>query len=141
MHQATKTSNRSVNLSSLFEADILTTHQFSRVFQQNGHFEPEERLMFAVLTDAVECFQKYLDAKSRRCRTLFAEAETWINSKDSRSPFSFEQICQALNISPSYIRLGLMQWRLARVSDRSPRRRIREPLRYPYRVKNNRMSI
>ena len=141
MGEASKMSGRAIRISSLFEPDVLTTHQFFRVFQQKGHFEPEERLMFAVLTDAVECFQKYLDAKSRRCRALFNEADAWIKSKDSGSLFSFEQICQALNISSSYIRLGLMQWRLAQVSDRSPRRRIRESLRYQYRAKNNRMSI
>lgn len=45
------------HLGSLFEPDILATHQFCRVFKKKGYFEPEERLMFAVLTDAVNAFK------------------------------------------------------------------------------------
>ena len=138
---STATVNGSIRFSSFFEPDILTTHRYLKIYRQKNHFEPEERLLFAVLTDAVECFQRYLDAKSPRCRALFAEADVWINTKDSRSLFSFEHICQVLNISPSYLRLGLMQWRSAHECNRTPRKRIRESLRYQYRVKSNRMSI
>ena len=124
----------------LFEPDILTTHRFLKVYHQKGQLGPEERLMFAVLTDAIECFQKYFGAQSRRCRTLFGEASTWIESTDSTWPFSFEQICETLNISPSYLRTGLARWRLSCEKDKPARRRIREPLRYQYRVKQNRIS-
>ena len=82
------------HLGSLFEPDILATHQFCRVFKKKGYFEPEERLMFAVLTDAVECFQKYLSSKSPRCRGLFTQADAWIRSTESRWPYSFEHICR-----------------------------------------------
>lgn len=133
--------DRSVSSNSFFEPDILTTHQYFKVFRQKGQFEPEERLMFAVLTDAIECFQKYFGAQSRRCRVLFGEAEAWIANQDSKSLFSFENICQVLSISPSYLRVGLMRWRLAHESNKGPRKRIREPLRYQYRVRNTRMSF
>jgi hypothetical protein len=96
--------------------------------------------MFAVLTDAVECFQKYLGANSRRCRAMFGDAETWINSKDSRWPFSFEHICEMLRLSPSYLRMGLMRWRVAHETKKALHKRIREPLRYQYRVKANRIG-
>lgn len=132
---ATNVNNGRIRTGALFEPDILTTHEFFGVFRQKGHFAPEEKLMFAVLTDAVECFQKYVDTSSRRCRTLFAQADAWIASTESHWPYSFEQICLTLNLSPSYIRFGLMQWRLAHESKSAPRRRIREPLRYQYRVK------
>jgi hypothetical protein len=132
---------RPVQFNSFFEVDILTSHQYLKVYRQKSHFEPEERLMFAVLTDAIECFQKYFGASSRKCRASYSEAEAWIASKESRWPYSFEHICQVLNISPSYLRLGLMKWRSARESDRTPRKRIREPLRYQYRVKGNRISM
>jgi hypothetical protein len=97
--------------------------------------------MFAVLTDAIECFQKYLGANGRRRRNLFAEADAWICSRDSSSPYSFEQICEVLHINPNYLRLGLMQWRVNHESQKNPRKRIREPLRYQYRVKHNRVTI
>jgi hypothetical protein len=136
---AAAASNRSV--ASLFEPDILTTHQYLQVFHQKGQFEPEEKLMFAILSDAIECFQKHFGAQTRRCRALYGEVEEWIASQDSKSLFSFEHICQVLKISPSYLRLGLMQWRLAHESTKGPRKRIREPLRYQYRVRNTRMSF
>ncbi len=129
-----------VGFRSLLEPDILTAHRFLKVYHQKGHLGPEERLMFAVLTDAIECFQKYFNAESRRCRTLFGEASKWIESTDSTWPFSFEQICQTLNISPSYLRTGLARWRLSCENGKPARRRIREPLRYQYRVKHNRIS-
>jgi hypothetical protein len=97
--------------------------------------------MFAVLTDAVECFQKHVCGQNRRSRMLFAEAGAWIESKDASWPFSFEQICQTLDINPSYLRMGLTRWRSLNDKKRPARRRIREPLRYQYRVKQNRISV
>lgn len=126
---------------STVEPDVLTSFKYFNVFRQKNHFAPEERLMFAVLANAIEHFQKYLGANSRRCRHLFREAESWILSKDCSGPFSFEQICDVLHIDPSYLRLGLTRWRSAHGMKMSPRRRIREPLRYQYRVKHNRVSI
>lgn len=126
---------------SFFEPDVLTSHGFFKVYQQRAQWDPEERLMFAVLTDAVECFQKHVDSQSRRSRLLFAEAAEWIESREESSPFSFEQICQTLNINPSYLRTGLTRWRSLYEKNRPARRRIREPLRYRYRVKQNRISV
>ena len=94
MNKTAAATDRSV--ASLFEPDVLTTHRFFKVFQQKGQLDPEENLMFAVLTDAIECFQKYFGDQSRRCRVLFGEAEAWIANQDSKSLFSFENICQVL---------------------------------------------
>lgn len=141
MIQRTSTGNRFVNVQSLFEPDILTTYGYSKVFRQKNHYGPEERLMFAVLTDAIECFQKYLGATNRRGRVLFGEAAAWINSKDSRWPYSFEHICETLNLSPSYLRSGLLRWRLDNETRIGMRKRIREPLRYQHRVRASSIHI
>lgn len=124
-----------------FEPDILAGHQFFKVFQQRSGSDPERRLMLAVLSDAIECYQKYANATTRRGRNLFTNAEKWINSRDTSWPYSFEHICDVLNISGNYLRLGLMQWRIQNESGNGPRKRIREPLRYQYRVKHNRVRI
>lgn len=97
--------------------------------------------MLAVLSDAIECYQKYATATTRRGRNLFTNAERWINSRDASWPYSFEHICDVLSINANYLRLGLMQWRLQNESGSGPRKRIREPLRYQYRVKHNRVRI
>ena len=130
-----------VRFRSSFEPDVLTSHRFFKVYRQKAQWEAEKRLMFAVLTDAVECFQKYHGGQTRRARVLFTEAAEWIDSRDSSWPFSFEQICHALDLKPSYLRMGLTRWRSFYGKKRPARRRIREPLRYQYRVKQNRISV
>jgi hypothetical protein len=124
-----------------FEPDILSGHQFFKIFRQKSHSEREEKLMFAVLTDAIECFQKYLGENSRRSRRLYGEAEAWIACRDSSWPYSFENICDVLNINANYLRLGLMQWRINHQSHKKFPKRLREPLRYQYRVKHTRVGF
>jgi hypothetical protein len=124
-----------------FEPDILSGHQFFKIFRQKSHSEREEKLMFAVLTDAIECFQKYLGENSRKSRRLYSEAEAWIACRDSSWPCSFENICDVLNINANYLRLGLMQWRINHQSHKKFSKRLREPLRYQYRVKHTRVGF
>ena len=131
----------SVHAGVSFEADILASFQYSKANQRRDHFFPEQKLMFAVLTDAIECFQKYIASTNRRSRNLFREAERWILSHEKDWPFSFEHICDALHLSPSYLRVGLLRWRANHDTPNYPNSRIREPLRYQYRLRNSRISI
>lgn len=124
-----------------FEPDVLSGHQFFKIYRQKSHSDREEKLMFAVLTDAIECFQKYMGGNSRRSLTLFREAEAWIACRDSSWPYSFENICEVLNINANYLRIGLMQWRINHESHKKMPKRLREPLRYQYRVKHPRISF
>ena len=83
-------------------------------FFTNGIHGGEERLMLAVLQDAVECFQKHAMAEYLWERKLFQEAEDWILERNSDWLFSFKNICQALRLNPDYIRRGLLVWKEAR---------------------------
>jgi hypothetical protein len=76
--------------------------------------EGEERLMLAVLENATEDFQKYVLATDRRGKELFEEAEEWILESDSPSFFSFENICEHLQLDPDYVRRGFMRWKEAK---------------------------
>jgi len=131
----------SIPVSSYSEPDILISHEYFKVFRQKSHFAPEEKLMFAVLADAIECFQKYLGVNGCRRRKLFLQAEAWIYSGDSSWPYSFENICEVLNINPKYLRLGLIQWRVTHESQENPRKNRRKTLRYQNTVKSNRVCI
>ena len=71
--------------------------------------------MFAVLESAVEDFQKYFFARNRGTKKLFQETEEWLLEKDSDELFSFENICETLQLHPDYIRQGLMVWKEARL--------------------------
>jgi hypothetical protein len=81
-----------------------------------------KRLMFAVLADAVHCFQTYADAQSRAGRRIFGETEWWIFDRNSDGPFTFEAICEALGIEPDCLRNGLHQWRIQQFGGMNPRR-------------------
>jgi hypothetical protein len=78
--------------------------------------EREERLMMAVLENAVEYFQKYVLARKPSGKMRFQEAEVWFLEKDSDELFSFENICETLHLHPDYIRQGLMGWKEAKLN-------------------------
>ncbi|MGH7829663.1 MAG: hypothetical protein ACREP8_05750, partial [Candidatus Binatia bacterium] len=56
--------------------------------------------------------------KSRRGKQLFDEAEEWIMDKGRDWLFSFENICDVLELNPDYIRVGLLRWKDAQLKDR-----------------------
>jgi hypothetical protein len=90
-------------------ADPVVSEQFFK----NGFRTGEERLMLAVLQDAVKCFQEHVLAQHLWEKTLFQEAENWILEKNTNWFFSFENICETLELNPDYIRRGLLVWKHA----------------------------
>jgi hypothetical protein len=68
----------------------------------------------AVLVNAVECFQTYVLARNYWDKKLFREAEDWIFKKNSHWLFSFENICETLELDLYYLRRGLLHWKEAR---------------------------
>ncbi len=104
-------------LSFLFQLDTLLSHQYLATFR-GKQLEPEKRLMLAVLEDAVACFQKFVFAESRRKRILFNETEDWIRNENNSHVFSFENICGALKLDPTYVREGLRRWKARMLADR-----------------------
>jgi len=69
--------------------------------------EPENRLMLAVLEEALVTFQRGLRSPVPLRRKRFFEVDRWVASEDTDWPFSFENICTTLRIDPDYIRAGL----------------------------------
>lgn len=69
--------------------------------------DPENRLMLAVLEEALVTFQRGLNSPVPERRKRFFEVDRWVAERDSDWPFSFENICQTLQIDPDYIRAGL----------------------------------
>jgi hypothetical protein len=92
--------------------DILTPGQY---YEGAHRDDPEtqaiKRLMLAVLSDAVRCFQTYCRAQSCSGRRMFYEAKGWIWDRNSEGPFTFEAICETLEIEPERLRRGLRKWR------------------------------
>jgi len=98
-------------VASLFQPDTLLPAQYLDTFRRKAHWEPEKRLMLAVLEDAVACFQKYVLARDGRGKAMFREAEEWMLEEESNWLFSFENICETLGFNPQYLRQGLMRWK------------------------------
>lgn len=97
--------------SHLLQPDTLLPSQYFAILKRKGAHEPERRLVVAVLEDAVDCFQKHIHARDEKARQLFVDAEEWISSEDRSWPFSFENVCDLLQINPQYLRRGLMAWK------------------------------
>lgn len=96
--------------------DPADCEDIERLFKKTRR-EKEEALMLAVLADAIECFQKYVFADNEREKKAFQEAEDWILEKNNDWLFSFDNICEALQLTPDYLRQGLLRWKEAKSQD------------------------
>jgi hypothetical protein len=97
--------------------DATDTGVIEKLFKKDIR-EGEERLMLAVLENAVERFQKYVLARKPRGKKLFQEAEEWFLERNSDELFSFENICDTLQLHPDYMRQGLLRWKEAKLNSR-----------------------
>ena len=98
-------------LPSLFEPDTLLPIQYFEAMRKKHLLEGEKRLILSVLEDAVECFMKCIDAATNKGQRLFREADEWISHEDKRWVFSFDNVCDMLDINPDYMRVGLSRWK------------------------------
>ena len=86
---------------------LVLPDQFFAEFAKRPGIDSERRLMLAVLEDAVHCYQRYALSRDPRGRFEFDEARKWVESSDREWPFSFENICDVLELEAAYIREGL----------------------------------
>ncbi len=68
---------------------------------------PEQRLMIAVLQDALDCVQKHRFAKDAHRRQAFREARRWFLAGETDWPYSFECICDTLDLDADAVRRRL----------------------------------
>ena len=98
-------------LAGLFEPDVRLPAPVFAAFRRAAGLDRERLLMLAVLEDAIDCFQKYAHARDPRGRQMFEESLEWVGSDDRSWLFSFENICDTLEINADYVRRGLREWR------------------------------
>jgi hypothetical protein len=90
----------------LSQADIILPSQYYGSVG-SARRSGEQRLMLAVLVDAINVLQSWKGNGSVRKRQNFAEAAQWVNTRGTRHPFSFDSVCQVLEIDSELLRSRL----------------------------------
>jgi len=98
-------------LPALFEPDTLLPIQYFEAMRRKHLLEGEKRLILSVLEDAIECFMKCMDSATNKGQRLYREADEWIALEDKHWVFSFDNVCDMLDINPEYMRRGLRDWK------------------------------
>jgi hypothetical protein len=102
-------------LPALFEPDTLLPIQYFEAMRRKHLLEGEKRLILSVLEDAIECFMKCMDSATNKGQRLYREADEWIALEDKHWVFSFDNVCDMLDINPEYMRRGLRDWKQRKV--------------------------
>jgi hypothetical protein len=77
------------------------------VLEQLDYQQGEKRLMLAVLKDAVGSIERYSSGRGVRSLQTYRAALHWVFAQDQAWPFSFENICLALDLDPVRLRSAL----------------------------------
>src|ERR1700736_2468304 len=94
--------------------DVILKSQFFDTIGRRS-LTSEQRLMLAVLADAINLVQDGHRSVNPRKRTSFSEAKNWIFQSGVRCPLSFESVCDALTIDAEALR-----WRVAALISGNP---------------------
>ena len=117
----------------LLEPNTILPIQF---FSQRGtsRWTGEQRLMAAILEDAIAVYSKSSAPKGSKARQVLRETERWLRSRDRTWTFSFLRVCEMLSLDPVAILRALRERRdrqsaqVAESRDDSRRFRRRGPV-------------
>jgi hypothetical protein len=98
--------------------DLVLPSQFFRNARGDRALKSGEcQLLVAILSDAIDCFQKHWGARDPAGQRLFREAAHWImdaapgrGREASETGFSFEYVCDVLDINAGHVRSELRRW-------------------------------
>jgi hypothetical protein len=105
---------------SQFQEDFMLPEQYFARLRQQPDCPGEQRLLLAVLEDAVHCFQANQSPRNRRRQRMLDEAEEWLFDPASDAVVTFEYVCGVFGLDPEYLRAGLRRWRDLRGSSATP---------------------
>jgi hypothetical protein len=87
-----------------YELGTVVPVQFYDLIRRSAFLDGERRLVFAVLEDAVRTYLRLHDSRRRADRVEFAEVARWFEARTGTVPFSFEYVCEVLEINPAPLR-------------------------------------
>ena len=89
----------------LLQADASLPAQYWKTVARKDQLEPEKKLLLAVLENAIRTYRQYIFTPSR----LLHEVEDWLFAEEKDHPFSFETICDALDLNAECVRRGILR--------------------------------
>jgi hypothetical protein len=94
-------------------SDLILPCQYFDI--SGGHsLSGEQRLMLALLTEAINVYQKGVLSRRSNARRLYVDAERWILADDDRCGWlSFPTVCEALGIHTGLLRGRIISWKHA----------------------------
>ena len=123
-------SRREVGVGDL-DLDLLRLSSLAGGEPRAAQYTGTKALMLAILEDGI---RSYLSPVGR----IRNEAEYWVKSARSRSPFSFAVVCETLGLEPSAVRAALERMRAKNVSPRRAIARSRPNVRRTGRIMGRR---
>jgi hypothetical protein len=70
--------------------------------------QPEVALAKGVLVQAKQDLRRFANTQDGVGREMYADAYSWITADDFSWPFSFQNVCKALRLSPEFVRAELL---------------------------------
>jgi len=124
-----------------FRADAVMPAQFYPARRGSASVEPIMRLMAGILIDAVRCFQRNFGARHASRRQEFREAQFWIFDDKGNGPFSFQGVCDSLEIDPCAVRDWIVRWQRDRRSGDKQRMIRRSPVNIAGRMQSRQRRV
>lgn len=104
-----------------FQPDVVLRAQFFPERRGRILSEPLRSLMAAVLQDALRNFERNLHAQTILRRRRFFAAERWLFGKNEHDGlFSFQSVCEVLEVQPHRIRRAVTKWRAKALAAETP---------------------
>ena len=89
---------------------------------------PYQRLLLAILEDAIRCYQSNFAVRNGPRRILFRETEEWLFDSDGTAFLSCPMVCESLGINLARLRRFLREWLLRKeAGHEAPRLARRRP--------------
>jgi hypothetical protein len=82
--------------------------QFQDSLRRKRAVSPEVALVIAILERAILDLREYRYARRRREQRLYMNAYAWVASDERKWPYSYCNLCDALNLNPIAVRAKLL---------------------------------
>ena len=120
-----------MDASYLFETDATLPAQYWHAVARKDNLAPEKKLLLAVLEEAIWTYRKNIATRG----PLLHEVEEWLCAEDGKPPFSFQAICEVLELNSERLRREIMrsQSEKRQLLPRSKMNRRKDPVK-PSRI-------